>query len=203
LTAGCCVDASTSHPLNSASASKHATTAYRGPIASCLLAPLLPFVSRLPAGCRIACCHVPTPCVPFCYAAAARVHPQPLLFVRASWLLRCISSHRLRPLTRRRLTTGCVVAVANAQASSPSSRLQLSPSSHPVELGSSPSLSSLSTYVAIVAIVVSRRAVDMVVVVVDVARCAVTIVAYFAVRCAVTIVIVASSRLLSPVAPSP
>ena len=108
---------------------------------------------------------------------------------------RRISSHRLRLSTRRRLTTGCVVAVADAQASLPSSRLRLSPSSHPVELASSPSSSSL-TSVAIVVIVISRRAVAMVIVVVDVdvARCAVAIVVDFAVRHAVAIVVVACRR---------
>jgi hypothetical protein len=124
-TAGCHVDASASHPLDSASASKRATLAYPGPIASCLLGPLLPFASRLPAGCRIACCRAPPPRITFCRAAAARVHPRPLPFVRASWLLRRISSHRLRLLTRRRLTTGCVVTVADAQASLPSMRRRL------------------------------------------------------------------------------
>jgi len=74
-TAGCRVDASASHPLDSASTSKRATLAYRGPIASCLLAPLLPFVSRSPAGCCIACCRVPPPRVIFRRAAAERVHP--------------------------------------------------------------------------------------------------------------------------------
>ena len=108
LTAGCRVDASASHPLDSASASKCTTSAYRGPIASCLLAPLLPFVSRSPAGCCIACCRVPPPCVTFCCAATARVHPRPLLFICGSWLSRRISSHRPRLLMRHRLTTGCV-----------------------------------------------------------------------------------------------
>ena len=59
---------------------------------------LLSFASRLPAGCRIACCRVLPPCVTFCRAAAARIHPRPLLFVHASWLSRRISSHRLSPL---------------------------------------------------------------------------------------------------------
>jgi hypothetical protein len=103
---------------------------------------------------------------------------------------------------RRRLTTGCVVAVADAQASLPSSRLRLSPSSHPVELASSPSSSLLSTSDAIVVVVISCRAVAMVIVVVNVARCAIAIVVDFAVRRAVTIVIVASSTSSSPVAPS-
>ena len=116
LPAGCRVDASAPHPLDSASASKCATSAYQGPIASCLLAPLLSFASRTPAGCHIACCCVPPPRVTFRRTGTARVHPRPLLFVRASWLLRRISSHRLRLLTGRRLMTGCVVAVTDAQA---------------------------------------------------------------------------------------
>jgi hypothetical protein len=73
-TAGCRVDASASDPLDSASASKRSTSADQGPIASCPLAPLLSFASRLPAGCRIACCHVPPPRVTFRHAAAARIH---------------------------------------------------------------------------------------------------------------------------------
>ena len=98
------------------SASKHATLAYQGPVASCPLVPLLPFASRMPAGCRIACCCVSPPRVTFRRTAAACVHPRPLLFVCASWLSRRISSLRLLLSTRRRLTTGCVVAVADAQA---------------------------------------------------------------------------------------
>ena len=58
LPAGCRVDVSSSYPLDSASASQRATPAYRGPVASCTLVPLLPFASRLPAGCRVACCRV-------------------------------------------------------------------------------------------------------------------------------------------------
>ena len=179
-----------------------ATSEYRGPIASCLLVPLLPFVSRLLAGCCIACCHLPPPRVTFRRAAAARAHPRPLLFVCASWLSRRISSLRLS--TRRRLTTGCVVAVADAQVSSASSRVRLSPSSHLVELASSPLSSSSSTSVAIVVVVVvSCRAIAMVIVVVDVAHCAVAIIVDFAVRRAVAIIIVASSTSSSPVALSP
>jgi hypothetical protein len=146
---------------------------------------------------------MPPSCVTFCRAAAARVHPQPFLFVCASWLSRRISSHRLRLSTRRRLTTGCVVAIVDAQASLPLLRLRLSPSSYPVKLASSPSSSLSSTSVAIVVVVVSRRAVAMVIVVVDVARCAIAIIVGFAVRCAAAIVVVASSTLSSPVAPSP
>ena len=173
------------------------------PIASCLLAPLLPFVSRLLAGCRIACCHVPPPRVTFCRTAVARVHPRPLLFVCSSWLSRRISSHHLCLSTRRHLTTGCVVTVADAQASSPLPRLRLSPSSHPVKLASSPLSSLSSTSVAVIVVVISRRAVAMVIVVIDVARCAVAIIIDFAVRRAVAIVVIASSTSPSPVAPSP
>jgi hypothetical protein len=41
--AGCRIDASASHPLDSASASKRSTSAYQGPIASCPLTPHLMF----------------------------------------------------------------------------------------------------------------------------------------------------------------
>ena len=73
MPAGCCIDASTSHPLNSASASasKRATLAYRGPVASCPLESLLPFASRTPAGCCIAICCVPRPRVTFCCIGTA------------------------------------------------------------------------------------------------------------------------------------
>jgi len=50
-----------------------ATSAYRGPVAFCPLAPLLPFASHSPAGCRVACCRVPPPRVTFRRAAASRV----------------------------------------------------------------------------------------------------------------------------------
>jgi hypothetical protein len=63
--------------------------------------PLHSFASRSPAGCHIACCRVPPSRVTFRRAAAARIHPRPLLFVHASWLSRRISSHRLRLSTRR------------------------------------------------------------------------------------------------------
>ena len=122
--AGCHVDASASCPLDSASASQHATSAYWCPVASCPLMPLLPFASCFPAGCPVACCCMPPPCITF--AAASRVHPQPPLFICASWLLHCISLHRLCISTCRHLTTGCVVAVSNMQASSPSMHRHLS-----------------------------------------------------------------------------
>ena len=91
----------------------------RNLVASCPLAPLLLFASRLPAGCRVACfhgcrvacCRLPKPRVTFCCAAASRVHPQPPLFVCASWLLHPCS-----------LTAGCVIAVTDVQASLSSKR---------------------------------------------------------------------------------
>ena len=49
--------------------------AHRGSVASCSWVPLFPFASRLPAGCRVACCRVPPPRFTFCCAAASRVHP--------------------------------------------------------------------------------------------------------------------------------
>ena len=70
--AGCCIDASTSRPLDLASASQNA---HRGPVASCPLAPLFPFAPRLPAGCRVICYCAPPPRATFCWAAAPRVHP--------------------------------------------------------------------------------------------------------------------------------
>ena len=59
---------------------------------------------------------VPPPRITFHHLAAACIHPRPLLFVLASWLSRCISSHRICLSMRRRLTTGCVLAVADARA---------------------------------------------------------------------------------------
>ncbi len=50
-----------------------ATSADRSPVAFCLLAPLLPFASHSPAGCRVACCRVPPPRITFCCAATSRV----------------------------------------------------------------------------------------------------------------------------------
>jgi hypothetical protein len=44
-------------------------------LASCPRAPLFPFASCSPAGCRVACCHVPPPRFTFFCAAASRVHP--------------------------------------------------------------------------------------------------------------------------------
>ncbi len=49
------------------------TSAYRGPVAFCPLAPLLLFASHSLAGCCITCCHVPPPCVTFICTAASHV----------------------------------------------------------------------------------------------------------------------------------
>jgi len=81
--------------------------AYRGPITSCLLAPLLPFASRLLAGCRIACCHVPPPRITFRCAAAPCIHPRPLFFVRASCC--CVASLRTASTSRRAATSQLAV----------------------------------------------------------------------------------------------
>ena len=74
------------------------------------------WLSHCPAGCHIARCCVPLPRITFRRTGAARVDPQPLLFVRASWLLLLISSHPLRLSTGRCLMTGCVVGVTDVQA---------------------------------------------------------------------------------------
>ena len=209
--AGCRVDASASHPLDSASAStsKHATSAYRGPIASCVLAPLLPFVSHSPTGCHITCCRVPPPCVTFCRAAAAILYPSSL-FPPAGC---CVASLRTASTSQR-------VAVSRLAVLLPllmrrRLRHHCDCDCHPRRIPSSwrycphprcrlrPSPSSSSTSVAIVVVVVSRRAVTMVIVVVDVARCAIAIIVDFAVRRAVAIIVIASLTLSSPVAPSP
>ena len=68
---------------------------------------------------------MPPPCITFCRAAASRVHPQPPFFVRASWLLRRTSLNRLHLSTRLHLTTDCVVAITDAQASLPLMRRRL------------------------------------------------------------------------------
>ncbi len=73
LPAGCRVDAFSSRPLDYASASQRATSAYRGPVASCPLAPLLLFATRLPAGCRVTCCRVLPPRIIFQRTATSRV----------------------------------------------------------------------------------------------------------------------------------
>jgi hypothetical protein len=49
--------------------------AHRGSVAFCPRAPLFPFASHSPAGCRVVCCRVPPPRFTFCCAAASRVHP--------------------------------------------------------------------------------------------------------------------------------
>ena len=113
--AGCRVDASASHPLDSASASKRATLAYQGPIASCLLAPLLPFVSRSPAGCRIACCPMVIVVVDVVRCAVAIIVD---FAVRAS-ASRHLSSRscRMRPSSLLSPAGCCVASLRTASAS--------------------------------------------------------------------------------------
>jgi len=93
LPAGCCVDASASRPLDSASV---ATSAYQRPAASCPLANFFPFASVCWLVIASPLVAPPPPYVAFCHTAASPVHPRPPLFVRAGWLLRRILSHRLR-----------------------------------------------------------------------------------------------------------
>jgi len=85
-------------------------------VLSTLPPPLLLFAYRSPAGCCVACCRMPLPCITFCRAATSCVYPQPPIFVCASWLLCSNSLHGLCFLMRRRLTAGCVVVATNAQA---------------------------------------------------------------------------------------
>jgi hypothetical protein len=81
------------------------------------------------------------------------------------------------------------VISVDAQAYLPSLQLQLSPSSHVVELASSPSFLSSSTSVAIVVAVVSRRAVAIIIN--FIALCTVIIVIDIVIHHAIAIVVVA------------
>ena len=112
------------------------------PFASCT--PPLPFASCLPAGCRVAPVVAPPPTPPRNFASTtyslwlSQLATPHLLCRRhlSSSSHLCLTTRRLRLLKRRRLITGCVVArrrcadvvAVNAQVSSPSSRLRLSPS---------------------------------------------------------------------------
>ena len=128
------------------------------PFASCT--PLLPFASCLPAGCHVALVVAlpPTPPRDFASTSSLSQLATPHLSRRrrlSSSCRLCLATRHLRLSTRRRLITGCVVArrrcadvvAVDAHASSPSSRLRLSPS-------------------AIVALVARRRAGVVVIVVV-------------------------------------
>jgi hypothetical protein len=101
LPAGCRVDASTSRPLDSASGS---TSAYQRPATSCPLVHFFPmplfdgWLSR-----RLLVCRLPL-ALPFVAQPPLASILGPRVFVRASWLLRRILSHRLRLSTGRRLT---------------------------------------------------------------------------------------------------
>ena len=114
--AGCHIDASASHPLDSASASKRLTSAYCSPIASCPLTPHLPFpvclLKASPPVCllfaswlsrRPCCCSVAESALQLC-----------LNLFLASWLSQLATphlSHRRRLSSSGRVTaTGCVVA---------------------------------------------------------------------------------------------
>jgi hypothetical protein len=142
--AGCRINASTSHPLDSASASKCSTSAYQGPVASCTLMPPLLFASCLPAGCCVAPVVAPKPdsasrlCLNLFFAIWLLQLTMPHLSHRrrlSSSSRLCLATRHLRLSTHRRLITGCVVAccrctdvlAVDVQASSPSSRLRLLP----------------------------------------------------------------------------
>ena len=61
----------------------------------------------------------PPPCIAFRRTAASLVHPRPLLFVPAGWLLRRILSHRFCLSTRHRLTCCLLRHLRLKSASSP------------------------------------------------------------------------------------
>ena len=79
----------------------------------------LPISLCLLAGYRVASCRPPPPCIAFRRTAASRVHPRPLLFVPAGWLLCRILSHRFRLSTRHRLTCSLLRHLRLKSASSP------------------------------------------------------------------------------------
>jgi hypothetical protein len=226
LTAGCCVDASASDPLDSASArllsagtSPLVCLSFAGWLSHCLL-------SRASASHHL-------------LLRSRRTHPflTPPLYlgqlVVASYLFAPPPPLDAQPahnwLCHHRRRCKGVVAV-DAQASLPSSRLRLSPLSHVVKLASLPSLSLSSTSVAIVVaravavvivasravaiianfvarraiaiaiviVVVAHRAVPIVVVVV--AHCTVAIIVDFVAHCAVTIIVDFVARLAVTIA---
>ena len=137
---GCRIDASTSHPLDSASASKCSTSAYQGPIAFCtLMLPLL-FASCLPTCCCIAPVVAPKPdsasrvCLDLFFAIWLLQLTMPHLLHRRCLLSSsrlCLVMRHLRLSTHCHLITSCVVAccrcadvlAVDVQASLPSSRL--------------------------------------------------------------------------------
>ena len=154
-TAGCRIDAFVSQPLDSASASKRSTSAYRVLNASCLLTPPipfasctppLPFASCLPAGCCVTPVVAPPPTPPRGFAptssspSGCRNSQRPTCCATAASrplaTSVCLATCRLRLSARCRLITGCVIArrqcadviAVDAQASLPSSQLRLLPS---------------------------------------------------------------------------
>ena len=193
--AGCRVDAFASHPLNSASASKCATSAYRGPITSCLLAPLLKLslIRRLVvASPVVTCLHLASPFVmqpphasildPSSLFAPAGCYVASLCTASA---YRCAAASRLAVLMpspmRRHLCRRC-----NCDC-------------HPRCIPSS--------WCHCPRCCRCRRPLPslllLVIVVVDVTHCALAIIVNFADRRAVAIVVVASSTSSLPVVPSP
>jgi hypothetical protein len=154
-------------------AARGATSAYRGPGTFCLLAPLLPFASHSPAGCRVACCRMPPPCVTFQHAAASRVQTMATtrrtIAIVDDIVVRCAVAIIVDFVARRAIAivvdvvVCCVVVVVVV--------------AHCVVM-----------VVAIVVVVVARRAIAVVVDVV--VRCTIAIIVLdFVVHCVVWIVI--------------
>ena len=98
----CCRAAAASCPLLAppmphdigTSALRRSTSASRRAATSCPLAPLLPFTSRLPAGCHVTSRHATAPC--------SRVHPRP---PPSRALPSCPVTSRWLPMSRRHLTS--------------------------------------------------------------------------------------------------
>jgi len=123
LPASCRVDASASHPLDSASTT---ISAYQRPAASCPLAHFFPsaYVCWLVITSPLVA--PPPPCIAFRRTAASRVHPRPPLFVSVGWLLLRILSHRLCLSTCHRLACCLLRHLCLTSASSPSLAPQFS-----------------------------------------------------------------------------
>ena len=207
LSRACCVDASTCCPLDSASASQHATSS---PLVCWRLSSHLHLVCRLVVASHIvACLHLASPFV--AQPPLASILDPPSLFASAGC---CIAPLRTASASRRaaasRLTTDRVVAVTEAHVLLPMIAIvalvrchrhrchfPLHPTLSPVTL----SPSSLLPYsivvvthrpvappvVAIIIIVVTPRA--FAIIVDFVTRLAIAIVLVVVVRCAIAIVI--------------
>jgi hypothetical protein len=101
-----------------------ATSAYRGLVAFCPLAPLLPFASHSPAGCRITYCRVPPPRVTFRRAAASRVQTM----ATARHAVAIIVDFVVRFLSQLSLISSSVAPSPSSSTSSSVAPLQLSSS---------------------------------------------------------------------------